>query len=271
MAQVFMPPAGYRRNDSWEQVAAAKAIYNLPNLHSDTLLTTDATGTNTSTGNGPSSSFTYDPFGNILTGSTFPSNTDLASYAYVGTHEKLTETSFTLTPIQMGARVYLPTLGRFTSVDPKEGGCANAYAYVFGDPVNANDLTGMKTSCSKLAQTINNVRNELQNRYNAIKNDKLRLPLFGRMSVSGHQDQFRAKQTNLRKNLNDWNDSGCNNTPGGSRISGDSWRWATRVAPSPDHLSVPWVKIGVGTAIVVGAGAAIYLTGGLVLVPAAAL
>jgi len=41
-----------------------------------------------------------------------------ATYAYVGTNQKLTETTFYLNPVQMGARVYLPTWGRFTSVDP---------------------------------------------------------------------------------------------------------------------------------------------------------
>jgi len=41
----------------------------------------------------------------------------------------------------MGARVYLPTIGRFTSTDPVQGGNANAYVYVL-DPVNGNDYSG---------------------------------------------------------------------------------------------------------------------------------
>jgi hypothetical protein len=42
----------------------------------------------------------------------------------------------------MGERQYAPGLGRFLSVDPVEGGCANDYAYVKGDPIGSNDLSG---------------------------------------------------------------------------------------------------------------------------------
>lgn len=88
--------------------------YSLPSLLGRTLLTTDASGTNTSNGNGPLNSFTYDPFGNPLTGSVLPANTEMGSYGFGGTHRKLTETNLALAPIQMGARVYLSVLGRFT-------------------------------------------------------------------------------------------------------------------------------------------------------------
>lgn len=123
-----------------EATQANKHTYSLTNLHGDTLLTTNGLGTNTSTGSGPAGAYTYDPFGSPL--STQPNNTTTNSpNAYLGIHQKSTETILSLTPIQMGARVYFPTLGRFAQVDPVEGGTLNPYVYAM-DPVNQRDLTG---------------------------------------------------------------------------------------------------------------------------------
>lgn len=135
-------PGGVNLTIRPQESGNAQKQYNLPNLHGDTLLTTDAAGTNTSTGNGPADSFTYDPFGNILPGSAYPDNFDSGSNAWLGKHQKTTETTLALTPVQMGKRVYLPTLGRFTQVDPVDGGVDNSYVYS-PDPVNSSDLCGM--------------------------------------------------------------------------------------------------------------------------------
>lgn len=59
--------------------------------------------------------------------------------ALLSTH--LTESDLVTTSVQMGARVYLPTLGHFLSVDPVEGAGDNTYSYV-NDPVNETDLDG---------------------------------------------------------------------------------------------------------------------------------
>ncbi len=44
--------------------------------------------------------------------------------------------------IAMGARSHVPQLGRYLQPDPVPGGSADAYAYVFGDPVNSSDPSG---------------------------------------------------------------------------------------------------------------------------------
>src|SRR5262249_51374012 len=110
-----------------QTTVGSKFSYNLPNLQGHTLFTTNGTGTNTSNGSGPMGSFSYDAFGNVVPasgggGNGNPQNLDFGSFGYAGAAGKITESSISLSPVQMGDRVYLPTLGRFASTDPVPGG-----------------------------------------------------------------------------------------------------------------------------------------------------
>jgi RHS repeat-associated protein len=135
-------PGGVLLTVKPQQTGNAQKEYSLPNALGHTFLTTNAAGTNNSNGSGPLSSFVYDPFGNMVAGGNSAQNTLTGgSFGFGGANKKLTEASIPMTPILMGARIYLPTIGRFTSMDPVPGGNANAYTYSL-DPINFSDYSG---------------------------------------------------------------------------------------------------------------------------------
>jgi RHS repeat-associated protein len=73
-----------------------------------------------------------------------PTTTKPAKYSWLGSDLRATELSSGVTA--MGARSYIPQLGRFLQTDPVSGGSANAYTYVFGDPINSSDPSGEYTN-----------------------------------------------------------------------------------------------------------------------------
>ena len=82
----------------------------------------------------------FDPYGQVLTTPNLP-QVGLPNTTWEAATGN--ETEALKTPYQlMGARVYIPALGRFAQLDPKVGGSANGYDYVNQDPVNFSDPSG---------------------------------------------------------------------------------------------------------------------------------
>ncbi|MEO6627016.1 MAG: RHS repeat-associated core domain-containing protein, partial [Aquihabitans sp.] len=122
--------------------------WSLPNMHGDTVVITDVAGVTAGV------TTTYDPYGQSTGQPVVDNSSGSYDYGWLGEHQRGLEHQTGLAPtIEMGARQYDPNLGRFLEVDPVEGGSANDYDYVNGDPTNANDLDGHWPKCHWCSKT----------------------------------------------------------------------------------------------------------------------
>jgi RHS repeat-associated protein len=104
-------------------------LLQLPDLHGDIVGTASTSATATSL----LSAGDQTEFGGQRTGSA-------ARYGWLGGRQRATDPA--TGALLMGARTYLPSVGRFTQVDPIAGGSLNAYDYARQDPANVFDLNG---------------------------------------------------------------------------------------------------------------------------------
>ncbi|MBW3557832.1 MAG: hypothetical protein KY454_12945, partial [Actinobacteria bacterium] len=109
--------------------------WSYPNVHGDVMATADGAGAK------QGATMSYDPYGQAL-GALPDNSAGNFDYGWLGRHQRGTEHEAGIATIEMGARQYVPGLGRFLEVDPVEGGSCNDYDYVCGDPVNGFDLDG---------------------------------------------------------------------------------------------------------------------------------
>ncbi|MGN2635389.1 PA14 domain-containing protein [Nocardia takedensis] len=135
-------PGGVLLTKTYDQTPVTNWSY--PNIHGDILFTANGNATRTGT------LHLYDPYGQNIDPATgvigdipIPATAEGGlDFGWLGQNTVPVEHLAGRQALEMGARTYLPVLGRFLQGDPIPGASANAYDYVNGDPVNTFDLTG---------------------------------------------------------------------------------------------------------------------------------
>ena len=113
------------------QDSGGTVTFDLTDMHGNVVASASSSPTATKL----LATFRFDEFGEPVSGSA-------GRFGWLGGHARRTELPSGV--IQMGARSYIPQLGRFLTPDPILGGSDNAYDYAGQDPINGFDLTGTK-------------------------------------------------------------------------------------------------------------------------------
>ena len=103
-------------------------VWNYPNIHGDVVATADPAGAKRG------GTLAYDPFGTSLTPTSttgpdgVPDNSaGTFDYGWQGQAQRPLEHAPGIATIEMGARPYVPGMGRFLLVDPVEGGASASH------------------------------------------------------------------------------------------------------------------------------------------------
>ncbi|MEY2569013.1 MAG: hypothetical protein QOE35_3542 [Actinomycetota bacterium] len=208
-------------------------VWSYSNIHGDIMAVADGSGSKQGT------TMRYDPFGGDL--GALPDNAaGNYDFGWLGSQERGLEHLLpAVATIEMGARQYVPGLGRFLQVDPIEGGCANEYMYVHGDPVNAWDFNG-KANCDSIFQKIR--RALFGDSYGARGQTGMKgvvsrwVKQKAKMSKDwGHKQAYENDQKYLRKQIKKYDDNNCWDGPNAGRQSS-----YVRVARQWAHKQYPW-------------------------------
>jgi RHS repeat-associated protein len=138
------------------QESPGTTTLQLTNLHGDITATAELSPSATKL----KTTSRFDEFGNPVSGNA-------GRYGWLG--DKGRRTEFASGVIQMGARSYVPALGRFLTPDPVMGGSANPYDYANQDPVNAFDLNGNCSTKKKCSAQVQQAKRKIEHKLDGVR------------------------------------------------------------------------------------------------------